>query len=317
MGQITKVKTWVDQENVHYTDINANYDTIYNEFNGNIDNDNIKASANIAVTKIAGTAVNLSSAQTLTNKIIDGHANTITNVGVPESGWQPAGETWVYASADDPTYTFVIEDTDLTGKYSPGMKIRLDQTTTKYFIITKVDYATDTTITVFGGSDYDLANAAITNPYYSTQRAPFGFPTNPEKWTVSTSSSTTVSQNTPSAGTWYNLGSISLDIPIGCWYVDYHALVDSNKSATILDIQATLSTTDNTNSDTDFHTYMQIGGANGSQTPTFSAMRGKHLTLSSKTTYYLNACTSVSSAQTLRFVGAIIPTTIRAVCAYL
>jgi hypothetical protein len=98
---------------------------------------------------------------------------------VPENGWIPAGETWTYNSADDPTYTFTISG-DKTDKYSAGMRIKLTQTTAKYFIITKVAYSSpNTTITVYGGTDYDLANAAITSPYYSTQKAPQGFPLNP------------------------------------------------------------------------------------------------------------------------------------------
>lgn len=68
MGVIVKPKTWADNENVTYTDINSNFDTVYNEFNGNIEDANIDASAAIAVTKISGTAVNLSSAQSISGK---------------------------------------------------------------------------------------------------------------------------------------------------------------------------------------------------------------------------------------------------------
>lgn len=53
MGLISKTKTWVDAENVTYTDINGNFDNVYNEFNGGIDNNNIDASAAIAESKIA------------------------------------------------------------------------------------------------------------------------------------------------------------------------------------------------------------------------------------------------------------------------
>lgn len=53
MGSISKTKTWVDNENVTYTDLNGNFDTIYNEFNGNIENANIDASAAIAESKIS------------------------------------------------------------------------------------------------------------------------------------------------------------------------------------------------------------------------------------------------------------------------
>jgi hypothetical protein len=40
--------------------------------------------------------------------------------------WTPSQETWTYASADSPTYTFTIPN-DVTTKYSEGMKIRLQQ----------------------------------------------------------------------------------------------------------------------------------------------------------------------------------------------
>jgi len=66
MGILSKTKTWADAENVNYTDINANFDTLYTEVNGNLDNDNLDASAAISATKISGTAVTLTGAQTIT-----------------------------------------------------------------------------------------------------------------------------------------------------------------------------------------------------------------------------------------------------------
>ena len=53
MGLITKQKSWVDEENVTYTDINANFDNVYNEVNGSLDNNNIDGSAAIAESKLA------------------------------------------------------------------------------------------------------------------------------------------------------------------------------------------------------------------------------------------------------------------------
>ncbi|WP_442766606.1 hypothetical protein, partial [Mitsuokella multacida] len=96
-----------------------------------------------------------------------------------------AGETWTYLGADAPTYTFTISG-DKTSKYSPGMRIKLTQTTVKYFIIVAVSYSyPNTTVTIYGGTDYTLENAAITDPYYSMVKAPAGFPLDPAKWTVS------------------------------------------------------------------------------------------------------------------------------------
>ena len=43
------------------------------------------------------------------------------------AGYFLAGETWTYASADDPTFTFTIANSDATTKYSAGMKIKLTQ----------------------------------------------------------------------------------------------------------------------------------------------------------------------------------------------
>lgn len=87
-------------------------------------------------------------------------------------GWTAAGETWTYASA----VTFTVSG-DQTAKYTAGVKIKLTQTTAKYFYVVSSSYgAPNTTVTVTGGSDYTLANAAITNPYYSRAATPSGFP---------------------------------------------------------------------------------------------------------------------------------------------
>lgn len=99
-------------------------------------------------------------------------AGTITLAGTWD-GWIGANETWTYASAT----TFTISG-DLTGKYQKGDKIKLTQTTAKYFYIVTVAHAGGTTtVTVTGGADYTLANAAITSPYYSKAANPQGFPT--------------------------------------------------------------------------------------------------------------------------------------------
>jgi sirohydrochlorin ferrochelatase len=47
----------------------------------------------------------------------------------------------------------------------------------KYFVVKNVSYSSSTTVTVPGGSDYSLANAAITSPYISYEDGPDGFPT--------------------------------------------------------------------------------------------------------------------------------------------
>lgn len=90
-------------------------------------------------------------------------ANTIT------SGWYDADENWTYAST-----TTITVPSDATTKYSIGDKIRLKQGGGyKYFYIVGV---AATTLTVTGGSNYSVADAAITDNDYSKASTPMGFP---------------------------------------------------------------------------------------------------------------------------------------------
>jgi hypothetical protein len=86
----------------------------------------------------------------------------------PYDGWVAANETLTYASAT----TFTCSAA-LAGVLQKGDKIKLTQTTAKYFYVTGVS---GTTVTVTGGTDYTLANAAITLPFYSHESNPLAFP---------------------------------------------------------------------------------------------------------------------------------------------
>lgn len=93
--------------------------------------------------------------------------------GVAADGWTLANETWTYASA-----TTLTVSGDVTNKYQVGDKIRLTQTTVKYFVIIALSYsAPNTTITIFGGTSYTFTNASVSNNYYSKSVDPYGFPT--------------------------------------------------------------------------------------------------------------------------------------------
>jgi hypothetical protein len=83
-------------------------------------------------------------------------------------GWIGANQTWTYASA-----TTITVPSGAASKYQVGDKIKITQTTAKYFYIVAV---ADTLLTVAGGSDYSVANAAITSPFYSKMASPHGFP---------------------------------------------------------------------------------------------------------------------------------------------
>jgi len=57
MAQITRPNSYAANTTIKSSEVNDDLDTIYNEFNGNIDNNNIKAAAAITNTKISGTAI--------------------------------------------------------------------------------------------------------------------------------------------------------------------------------------------------------------------------------------------------------------------
>ncbi len=88
-------------------------------------------------------------------------------------GWIPANETWVYASAT----TFTVVGVNRTARYTPGTRLQLtNSAAVKYFVVVSSAFSTDTTVTVTGGSDYSLANAAISANSYSYAANPQGYP---------------------------------------------------------------------------------------------------------------------------------------------
>jgi len=236
----------------------------------------------------------------------------------PEDGWVAAGETWVYASADDPTFTFTIAGIDLTTKYTPGTRIKLTQTGVKYFIVTAAAFAAgDTTVTIYGGTDYDLANAAITLPFFSRAKAPAEFPLDPLKWTLSLTDTANQTQASPVNGTWYNLGSLTLAIHIGAWRVFWQATCNVDvASDTFILMSATLSTGSTTESDPILTADVGIGGASGALQLFTTVGKESSLILASKTSYFLNA-RGTSDPASLNFRGDFGRTIIRAICAYL
>lgn len=244
---------------------------------------------------------------------VDGSAVKETLDYKVATGWVAAGETWTYGSADDPTFTLTTPG-DKTTKYYPGMRVKLTQTTDKYFIITKVAYTTETTITLYGGTDYDLANATIVNPAYSMVKCPAGFPLDPTKWDFVLSDTSDRTQASPVGGTFYNLGSLSLNIPIGAWRVEVELNLRVEKSGTSGTVFAGLSTANNSISDVNLKT-AHYNTVNSDQN--MRSRFGSPLILTAKTTYYLVAMFN-QNGTSLSFMGSqSAPTKVRCICAYL
>lgn len=349
MAQVNKTRTYSTGGQLTATNYNDDRDEIINGVNS-INNSQIASGADIEPTKILGTAATLTGSQTLTNKTltspvintsISGTAivdednmasNSATQVPTQQSvkayvdasssvgGWTSySAVTPTSNTLDDPTFELVFAGVDLSTTLYSGMKIRITQGTVKYFIITKVAFSTNTTVTIYGGSDYDLVSTgttAITAFAYSFAKSPSGFPMSPNKWTLESAAAPS-SQSSPTANTWYNLGG-SLAIHIGSWRVYYESAVYVSKAATTgIDAYSTLSTANNSETDTE----MTASIINEDNTSTTHGMAGvvykeTCYDLTAKATYYLNCKTGQSSVNTLN-LGINQTNIIRAVCAYL
>jgi hypothetical protein len=238
-----------------------------------------------------------------------------TATGADTTGWIDAGIAWNYASADDPTYIFDAPG-NVTGTYNNGCRIKLTQTTDKFFIVTKTEFVSGTTtaVTMYGGTDYDLIDAAITSPQYSRAKSPQNFPLDPDKWSIEVTDTTLRSQSSPTNGTWYNLGSISIDIPIGIWSTYYRLSLQGNKASTTIELESTLSTSNNSESDANWT-------ASISQNATSAFRIMVHICgvidILVKDTYYLNSMSVQNSITTLYNTNTQATLVIKAICAYL
>lgn len=96
-------------------------------------------------------------------------SNTSPSVpAVDKFGWSQVAEAWSYASAS----TITIPSGG-TSRFQVGDKIRINNTSTKYFYVTAVS---STVLTVYAGTDYTVANSAISAISVSRIANPFGFP---------------------------------------------------------------------------------------------------------------------------------------------
>ena len=122
------------------------------------------------------------SSKTLTSPLFQGAVD----------GWILTNDSWSYASS-----TTITVPSGAASKYSIGDKIKITQTTVKYFYIVAI---ADTLLTVAGGSDYSVANATITLNYYSKTGTPQGFPTYFNLTAPTWTTSGTAFTNAPTTG---------------------------------------------------------------------------------------------------------------------
>lgn len=240
-------------------------------------------------------------ALTITKKTIDDIVDLIN------SDWRDIDATLTYSSASLDTFV-ATTSTDLTTLIQPGMKIKLTQTTPKYFYVTAIDAST---ITLFGGDSYDLVSATITTPQFSALSAPIGFPKEENLWSYEATDVNLQTVASPTQNLWINVGSVSLTYQIGCWKAYYSVAVTLEKSGGTIQGQATLSTANNSESDVDFTTRLE-----GSELIGTTLSKEKVLVITSATPYYLNTRTTTASVTNLYNTNSLSKAVIRATLTY-
>jgi len=262
--------------------------------------------------------VDLTTAQTLTNKTLTSPLFQGT-----VDGWTALGAC-TYEASDDPTYTFSFAS-DMTGVLSPGMRIKLTDSTVQYFIVTAVGAYSGgkTIITGYGGTDYNLTGGAITLPFYSTQKAPQGFPLSPDKWSVVITDTTDRNQGTPTQNQKYNIASLGITFPIGDWNVYYQFCVYCTRASNgIGDINITLSTANNSESTNSFTSRFSVRGTtDGTRLDGITILtKNLRLIVAAKTAYFTNMWTTITDMAAISLLNASAygsTAIIRATCAYL
>ncbi len=124
--------------------------------------------------------------------------NLIDALEVRTNQWVATNYTWTRTG----TNTFTVP-ANVTGYIYKDTKIKLTQTTVKYFYVLNATYSSpNTTVTVSAGATYSLADATITSPYFSNGNPP-DFPGSFSLGTPAWTTNGTAFTNQPINNAWY------------------------------------------------------------------------------------------------------------------
>lgn len=279
----------------------------------------LSAFASTSSSELAGVI----SDETGSGALVFGTSPTISSPTIRAwDGWQDANITWTYASgAGTNVGTFTITG-DYTAVYKESMPVKFTQTTVKYGWIVKDSTVSSgtTTVTVYLGTDYTIANASISANYYGLPKQPgIGFPTDADKWTITLTYSSDGTQTSPVNGTWYNIDSQSITLLTGSWDVWGKVPLRVARSSSTVNANVTLSTANNSESDTDLGMsyYFGIGGSTSAEDRVLVTIPKKKITVTSSTPYYVNVMSSQSASAISIYGSTVKPMVIKARIAYL
>jgi hypothetical protein len=104
MATITKNKTWAFGEILASSDLNNTFDTIYNDYNGNISNANVAANADIAGSKLLDFAILARKLDLKSAEVTDSTTRSTTSNSLVDL----SGGSITVASASIPTDTIAL-----------------------------------------------------------------------------------------------------------------------------------------------------------------------------------------------------------------
>jgi hypothetical protein len=173
---------------------------------------------------------------------------------------------------------------------------------TEYAIVTANSFSTNTTLTVQVPEGYSLpTTGGIGTCYFSTQKVPYGFPIARGKWVIRSLWKIVLSQVTPVADTWYNLGSANITIPIGQWEVnlDFPASADRNTAGAVA-VTSTFSTSSSAETNSAYTQNKEVAATGATGIQNFNANRtSDYEDISAATIYYALVRTRSSTVQTI------------------
>lgn len=189
-------------------------------------------------------------------------------------------------------------------------------------IVTRTSPSTPTVATVQYPEGCAIpTSGGISTVDYSGSNA-FGFPKEEDRWELLYINKSQASHTSPTSAVWYSLtaatvqGSAYLTVPVGKWVLGYDGTFQLNATAGSLNIFATLSTANNSESDPMYTSYAENSSVAiiGSS---FYKRRALPSAITTATPYYLNTRLTAGTTPSIFNRGDIKPTIIFAIPAYL
>jgi hypothetical protein len=168
-------------------------------------------------------------------------------------------------------------------------------TTLDYGLVMAIPSSTSAVIQVPEGCTIPTTGG-VSAVAYSVMASPFGFVSDKGRWIVGTYAKADTFQGSAVSGTWYSL-NLTMSIPTGNWLTKWQGVMYASNSVVGPVVFITLSTADNSETDSRFTGRSSHAAANNSIMTT--GTKEANISLSTATTYYINTKTDTANTPTI------------------